>query len=293
MTAIGEVSPSASPVPKRPRTILRRLLERPLAAMGVVVLALAVLITVFANVLAPFDPNATNFAKSMAPPSGEHWFGTDQLGRDQFSRVLFGIRTSMLVGLSAMVLSTILGSLLGVVAAYYRRVDAVVSRLTDLLLAFPFLVLAIGLAAIIGPSRATVTVALAVGELPFMIRVVRGEALRLREREYVDAAIAAGASDSRVLWGHILPNAQSVVIVQSTITIPTVILGEALLSYLGLGIRPPEASLGVLLANSQSFIAQAPWLSVVPGLVIVFITLAFNLVGDGLRDVLDPKRRTR
>lgn len=275
------------------RTVLRRLVARPLSGFGAFVLAIAVIVAVSANILAPFDPTATDFSATMMPPSGKHWFGTDQLGRDQFSRVMFGVRTSMLVGLSAMFLSTLLGALLGVVAAYYRRVDIIVSRLTDVLLAFPFLVLAIGLAAIIGPSRTTVTVALAVGELPFMIRVVRGEALRLKEREYVEAAIAAGARDWRVMWRHIVPNTQSVVIVQSTITIPTVILGEALLSYLGLGIRPPEASLGVLLANSQSFIAQAPWLSVVPGLVIVFITLAFNLVGDGLRDVLDPKRGTR
>jgi peptide/nickel transport system permease protein len=291
MAAVLSVTPTV--MQPRPKTAFRRLVARPLSGFGVFVLTIAVIVAVFAGILAPFDPTATDFSATMTPPSGRHWFGTDQLGRDQFSRVMFGVRTSMLVGLSAMFLSTLLGAALGVVAAYYRRVDIVVSRLTDVLLAFPFLVLAIGLAAIIGPSRTTVTVALAVGELPFMIRVVRGEALRLKEREYVEAAIAAGARDWRVMWGHIFPNAQSVVIVQSTITIPTVILGEALLSYLGLGIRPPEASLGVLLANSQSFIAQAPWLSVVPGLVIVFITLAFNLVGDGLRDVLDPKRGTR
>jgi peptide/nickel transport system permease protein len=249
---------------------------------------------VFAPLLAPYDPTQPDFGNALAPPSLAHWFGTDDLGRDQLSRAFFGARASMQVGVAAVVLAFIVGVPLGLLAGYYGKfADGAVSRLTDTMLSFPFLVLAVGLAAILGPSLTNATIAVGIAQIPAVIRITRAETLRLKNIDYVAAAIAGGGTDATVLGRHILPNATSALIVQATVGIPAAIIGEALLSFLGLGVQPPDASLGVMLSDAQGFLAPAPWMAVFPGLAIIAATLAFNLLGDGLRDVLDPRGGTR
>jgi peptide/nickel transport system permease protein len=277
-----------APLPRR--RALRRVLRNPLAIVGLIVVVAAVLAAVFAPLIAPFPDDAADFsAASPQPPSVSHWLGTDELGRDQLSRVLYGLRVSVIVGALAVVLSVLIGVPLGLLAGFYGWLDPVVSRLTDLLLAFPFLILAVGLAAILGPSQLTAVIAIGVSQIPGMIRVTRGETLRLRGMDYVGAAFANGAGDATVLGRHILPNAVNAILVQATVYVPAAIIGEAVLSFLGLGVRPPTPSLGVMLANAQQFYHDGPWMAVFPGVIIVVLTLALNLLGDGLRDALDPK----
>ncbi|MDT5038799.1 MAG: peptide/nickel transport system permease protein, partial [Micromonosporaceae bacterium] len=267
---------------------LRRLVRNPLAVGGLIVVVLAVLAALLAGVLAPYPFAHTDFGAALQPPSGRHWFGTDELGRDQFSRVLYGLRASVGVGAMSVTLSLLVGVPLGLLAGYYGFLDPVVSRLTDTVLAFPFLVLAVGLAAILGPSLVTATVAIGIAQIPQVVRIVRGETLRLRGMDFVAAAIADGASDGVVLRSHIMPNAVNTLIVQATVAAPMAIIGEAVLSFLGLGIRPPAPSLGVMLASAQPLFRDGPWMAVFPGVSIVLLTLALNLLGDGLRDALDP-----
>ena len=271
------------------RRLVRRFLHRPLALGALVTLALIALLALFAGVLTG-DPGTNDFGAVLQPPSGAHPFGTDDLGRDVLARVAYGARVSMEAGVLAAALALAIGVPLGLVACYYRGwVDLVISRVTDLMLAFPFLILAVGLAAILGPSLRNVVIALGVTRIPGFIRVTRGEVLGLREQDYVSGAIADGASDARILRRYILPNALSPLIVQATVTIPEAIIGEAILSFLGLGVQPPTPSWGTMLSSAQAFLSQAPYLALFPGLAIVLATLSFNLLGDGLRDVLDPK----
>jgi peptide/nickel transport system permease protein len=283
---------SAPPIASRGR-VLRRLLRNPLAVGGLVVVVLACGAALLANLVAPYSFDHTDFAATLQPPSPRHWFGTDELGRDQFSRVLFGLRASVLVAAMSVTLSFVVGVPLGLAAGFYGILDPVVSRLTDTLLSFPFLVLAVGLAAILGPSLATATVAIGVAQIPAVIRVTRSETLRLRGLDFVAAAVADGASDAVVLGRHILPNAVNTLIVQATVAAPAAIIGEAVLSFLGLGIRPPAPSLGVMLASAQPLFRDGPWMAVIPGVCIVVVTLGFNLLGDGLRDALDPRESRR
>jgi peptide/nickel transport system permease protein len=276
-------------LPGTPRRLLRRLLRSPLALAGLAVVLAAVGAALAADIVAPYPYAFADFRAALQPPSGDHWFGTDELGRDQFSRVLFGLRASVIVGSLSVALAMAVGVPLGLLAGYYSALDPIVSRLTDTLLAFPFLVLAIGLYAILGPSLATATVAIGVAQVPTVIRVARGETLRLRGMDYVAAAVAGGASDGVILGRHILPNSVNALIVQATVLMPGAILGEAVLSFLGLGVRPPTPSLGVMLASAQPLFRDGPWMAVFPGVSIVLLTLALNLVGDGMRDVLDPR----
>jgi peptide/nickel transport system permease protein len=274
------------------RRVLRRVLRNPLAMVGLIVVVLAVLLAILAPIIAPFPYEATDFtAPAPQPPSPHHWFGTDELGRDQFSRVLFGLRASVIVGAAAVILSVVIGVPLGLFGGFYGWVDPIVSRFTDLLLAFPFLITAVGLAVILGPSLFSAVIALGVAQIPGMVRVTRGETLRLRGLDYVGASFANGAGDFTVLSRHILPNAVNAILVQATVYVPQAIVGEAVLSFLGLGVRPPTPSLGVMLSSAQSFYHDGPWMAVFPGVSIVVITLALNLLGDGLRDALDPKER--
>jgi peptide/nickel transport system permease protein len=282
-----------SPRARRRRRIRRRLLRRPLAVAGLVVALMFVLMAIFAPLIAPYDPGQSDFSAALAPPSAEHIFGTDELGRDIFSRVVWGARASMQAGVFSTLLAMAFAVPIGLVAGYYRGwIDPVASRITDVMLAFPFLILAVGLAAVLGPSLTNATIALAFAAVPILIRVTRGEALALREEDYVRAAVANGASDPTILRRHILPNMAGTLIVQATVWIPTAIIGEALLSFLGLGVQPPTPSWGVMLAAAQPFIDQAPRLVIYPGLAIFLCTLSFNLLGDGLRDVLDPRTQT-
>jgi peptide/nickel transport system permease protein len=279
-----------SPAARRRRILRRRFLRRPAAVGSLVVVLAFVLAAVFARWVAPYSASETDFDALLAGPSREHLLGTDDLGRDTLSRIIFGARASMQAGFFATVLAMALAVPIGLVAGYYRgRTDSVIARLTDVLLAFPFLILAVGLAAILGPSLLNATLALGIAAVPALVRITRGEALALREEDYVRAAVANGANDAVILTRHILPNMTSTLLVQATLTIPAAIIGEAVLSFLGLGVQPPTPSWGVMLNAAQPWLNEAPWLAVYPGLAIVIAALAFNLLGDGLRDVFDPK----
>jgi peptide/nickel transport system permease protein len=287
-----DATTAVAPVSSR-RRALRRVLRNPLALMGLAVVLVAVLAALLADLVAPTPYDHTDFAASLQPPTLAHWFGTDELGRDQLSRVLYGLRASVSVGVMSVALSLAVGVPLGLLAGFYGWLDPLVSRVADTMLAFPFLVLAVGLAAILGASLTTAIVAIGVAQIPGVIRVTRGETLRLRGMDYVAAAVADGASDLHVLGRHILPNAINALIVQATVAVPAAIIGEAVLSFLGLGVRPPAPSLGVMLASAQPLFRDGPWLAVFPGVAIVLLTLALNLLGDGLRDALDPREVRR
>ena len=276
---------------RRRRALLRkRFLRRPMAIAGLIVVLVFVVMAVFAPLIATHDPSTQNYNATFAHPSGSHLLGTDEFGRDTFSRIVWGARASMQAGFFATLLALAIAVPIGMIAGYYRGwIDAVIARLTDVLLAFPFLILAVGLTAILGPSLLNATLALGIGSVPGLIRVARGETLALREEDYVPAAIANGANDLGILVRHILPNMTSTLIVQATVTIPTAIVGEAVLSFLGLGVQPPTPSWGTMLQDAQSYLTQAPRFAVYPGLAIVFAALAFNVLGDGLRDILDPR----
>ncbi|MYU11479.1 ABC transporter permease subunit [Streptomyces sp. SID8361] len=297
MSAAATTLPAAEErerAPLAPLSRLRLLTRNKLALTGAVAAAVLVLIAVFAPLIAPYDPARPDFAAALQEPGSAHWLGTDDLGRDQLSRVVYGVRASLQIGLLAVALAVAAGVPLGLIAGYYGRfADSVISRLTDTLLAFPFLVLAVGLATILGPSLLNATIAVGVSQIPAVIRITRAETLRLKHLDYVAAAVANGGGDGTVLFRHILPGALSALTVQATVGIPTAIIGEALLSFLGLGVQPPSPSLGVMLSSAQAYIAAAPWMAVFPGLAIIAATLAFNLLGDGLRDILDPQGDSR
>jgi peptide/nickel transport system permease protein len=288
------VEPTTAPRPLRGRRVLRRLVRNPLAVAGFAVLAIGTLAAILAPLLTSHAPDQTHFDQVFTPPgSAEFILGTDNLGRDVFSRILYGLQSSLQASVLAVLVALAVGVPLGLAAGYSQVLDALISRLTDLVLAFPFLILAVGLAAIRGPSLTNAALAIGIAQIPGMIRIVRSETLRLKALDFVAAAIVSSASDVWVLARHILPNAMSAIIVQATIAIPVAILGEAVLSFLGLGIRPPQPSLGTMLADAQQDAARAPWTAVIPGLAIMLVALAFNLFGDGLRDALDPRSSRR
>jgi peptide/nickel transport system permease protein len=279
-----------SPQARRRRIRRRRFLRRPAAVVSLAVVCAVVLAAVLARWVAPYSPQETDFEALLASPSREHLLGTDELGRDTLSRIIWGARASIQAGFFATMIAMAIAVPIGLVAGYYRgRIDTVIARVTDVLLAFPFLILAVGLAAIFGPSLLNATLALGIAAVPPLVRIARGEALALREEDYIRAAVANGANDAVILGRHILPNMTSTLLVQATLTIPAAIIGEAVLSFLGLGVQPPTPSWGVMLNAAQPYLSQAPSLAVYPGLAIVVTALAFNLLGDGLRDVLDPK----
>jgi peptide/nickel transport system permease protein len=275
----------------RARRLFRRFASRPLAAVGLVGVITVVLIAIFAPLITPYDPALGNYSNVfLAPFSPGHLFGTDDLGRDVLSRLLQGSRSSLSAGLSATLLAIVVGVSFGLLAGYYRGpLDTVIMRATDVMLAFPFLVLAVGLAAILGPSLNNAILALAISAVPGYVRITRAEVLGLREQDYVQAAIVNGAPDWVILFRHILRNCASPLIVQASVTIPTMIIGEATLSFLGIGVQPPTASWGIMLSSAQGYISQAPWYALFPGVAIAITALSFNLLGDGLRDILDPR----
>ena len=276
----------------RPRRTLVTFVRSRSGVAGSVLLAVVVLAAVLAPVLTPYAPDTVHFETPFQLPRTVGFpLGTDDLGRDVGTRILYGARASLQVGLLAVALAVLVGTPLGLAAGWWRPADVVVSRLTDLTLAFPFLIIAVGLAAIQGASLAGAAIALGIAQVPTMIRVVRAETLRLREREFVLAARTVNASGPRILATHVLPNAASSIIVQATVIMPVAVIGEALLSFLGLGIQPPDPSLGIMLSDAQQYLYRAPYAAVFPGLAIVLICLAFNLVGDALRDALAPGSR--
>jgi peptide/nickel transport system permease protein len=283
-------APIVDPRARRRRLLRKRFLRRPVAVAGLVVVLGFVVVAVFAPWIAPHPSGFTDFNHTLAKPSGRYLLGTDELGHDELSRVIWGARSSMQVGVLATLLAMAIAVPIGMVAGYYRGwIDTVIARATDVLLSFPFVILAVGLAAILGPSLTNATLALGVGAIPAFIRIARGETLALREEDYVPAAIANGATDRTIIFRHILPNMTSTLLVQATLTIPGAIVGEAVLSFLGLGVQPPQTSWGVMLQTAQDYLSQAPRLAVFPGIALVLAVLAFNVFGDGLRDILDPR----
>ncbi|MEV6773985.1 ABC transporter permease [Nocardia sp. NPDC051030] len=269
---------------------LRQLWRNPLGMVGAVLLLIVIVAGVCAPLLAPYGPADVHFATVFQKPGTVGFLlGSDDLGRDILSRVLYGTRASLEVGVLAVLCAVAIGVPMGLLAGYWRWLDAVLSRLTDVLLAFPFVMIAVGLTAIYGGGLTQAAIALGIAQVPVMMRVVRAETLRLKETDFVLAARSMHVGSWRILGGHILPNAAAPIIVQATVIMPTAVLGEALLSFLGLGIRPPVPSLGIMLSDAQQYLLRTAWPGVFPGVALLLICLGFNLFGDALRDALDPK----
>jgi peptide/nickel transport system permease protein len=282
--------PAPAPVSAKSR-MRRRFRRRPLAVLGLCGIVLVVLVAVLAPWISPYDASASDYSAVLKPPgTGGHLLGTDDVGRDLLSRLMVGARASLTAGVVSTLLAFVIAVPVGMIAGYYRgSIDSVVSRVTDVVLSFPFLILAVGLAAILGPSLINATIALAVSQVPMFIRIARGEVLGLREQEYVQAAMVNGAPSRTILRRHMLPNILNPLIVQTTVAIPGAIIGAAVLSFLGLGVQPPTPAWGTMLSDAQQYIGTAPWFATFPGLAIAITTLSFNLFGDGLRDVLDVR----
>jgi len=270
--------------------VMRRLLRRPSAAMGLVVIAGFVVVALGASVIAPYDPIATGFSSVRKAPSIAHWFGTDEIGRDVLSRVVFGARASLLAGVVSVLISISVGVPVGLLAGYAGGMtDMLISRVTDALLACPFLILAIALAAFLGPSLTNAMIAIGISATPVFIRLTRGTTLAVKAEEFVLAARAIGNAPWRVAIRHVLPNIVPPLLVQATLAIAAAVIAEASLSFLGLGQQPPQPSWGSMLNTAKNYIDNAPWMAIWPGISIFLLVLSFNVVGDGLRDALDPR----
>jgi len=274
------------------RRALRRLLRRPAAVFGLVVVLLFAALAVLAPLIVPFDPIATNWGAIRKAPSAAYWFGTDENGRDLLSRVIYGARASLSAGVISVSISIAVGLPLGLLAGYVGGwIDTVISRVTDAMLACPFLILAIALAAFLGPSLTNAMIAIGISATPAFVRLTRGATLNAKVDDYVEAARAVGNPHWRIAGVHLLPNILPPIMVQATLAIAAAIIAEASLSFLGLGQQPPAPSWGSMLNNAQRFLTQAPWMALFPGAAIFLVVLAFNLLGDGLRDALDPRHR--
>ncbi|CAM3858791.1 ABC transporter permease [Mesobacillus zeae] len=263
-----------------------------LAMVGAGIVLFFILVGIFAPLLAPQGINEQAMAKRLQPPSSQHWFGTDDFGRDIFSRVVFGARISLWVGFFSVIASMAAGCLLGIVAGYYGKwVDAVISRIFDIMLAFPSILLAIAIVAVLGPSLQNALIAIAIINIPNFGRLIRSRVLSVKEEEYIMAARAVGMKDSRILFRHVLPNSMAPIIVQGTLAIATAIIEAAALGFLGLGAEAPNPEWGKMLSDAKQFMIEAPWTMIFPGLAIMLTVLGFNLMGDGFRDALDPRMK--
>ena len=285
---------SRSGISARPSSLWRQsgriFFKTRLAPVGLVIVLIAVAMALLAPVIMPYDPNIGDFMAVLSPPSSAHWLGTDELGRDVLSRLLAGSTVSLQVAFGATVLTTLIGVTLGVVTGYFGGwPDELLMRITDGLLAFPSLILALAIAAIFEPSVTSILLAIAIASFSTMARLARASALTTREQEYVEAAHASGATDVRVIFQHVLPNCLSPIIVQFALLASYGILAEASLSFLGVGVRPPQSSWGGMLQSGYQYLELAPGLSLAPGFTIFLVVLGFNLVGDGLRAALNPR----
>lgn len=270
----------------------RRLRRRRGALVGLAVVLLFVVLAVFAPWIAPHDPIAASWAAIRKAPSAQYWLGTDEIGRDVLSRVIWGTRASLLAGVVSVSISLLIGVPLGMAAGFLGgAVDAVISRITDAFLACPFLILAIALAAFLGPSLTNAMIAIGISAAPIFVRLARGQVLSVKVEDYVEAARAVGNSPLRIALRHILPNITAPLIVQATLAIAAAVIAEASLSFLGLGQQPPAPSWGSMLNTAKNYIDNSPWMAISPGLAIFLLVLSFNLLGDGLRDALDPRQR--
>jgi len=292
------IRPAAVAVPTvaagRPRRgeTWRRILRNELTVVGLVILAVIAVAAVFAPYLSPQDPLLLNPSSLLQPPSSEHWLGTDELGRDILSRVIWGARISLYVGAISVTIAVVVGVSFGLVAGYYGGlVDDVIARILDVVFAFPTILLALGIVGMLGPSLTNTMIAIGVVYTPVYARLARGTTLAVKQRDFVEAAIVAGANGTRIINRHILPNVAAPLIVQTSLSLSLAILAEASLSFLGLGTQPPDPSWGTMVNTGQRLVELSPWPVVFPGLAIVLAVLAFNLIGDGLRDALDPRLR--
>src|SRR5947208_2950178 len=292
-TAMGAVPITDSEALESPaRRALRRLLHRKGAVVGLIVIATFIVMAVFAPLLSPYDPIATSWTLVRKPPSALHWFGTDDLGRDIFGRVIYGARASLIAGAISVGIALLIGVPFGLLSGYRGGfIDGLISRITDAMLACPFLILAIALAAFLGPSLTNAMIAIGISATPVFIRLTRAQVLAIKVEDYVEAARAVGNSHLRIALRHILPNVIPPLIVQATLAIAAAVIAEASLSFLGLGQQPPAPSWGSMLNTAKNYIDNAPWMAVWPGLSIFLLVLSFNLLGDGLRDALDPRHR--
>jgi peptide/nickel transport system permease protein len=263
------------------------------AMVGLGIVIFFILLAIIGPLLAPQGRNEINLTFRLQSPSSDFWFGTDDLGRDVLSRILHGARLSLTVGLSAVLMSVVVGTFLGVIAGFYGKwVDTIISRIFDILLAFPSILLAIAIVSVLGPSLQNALIAIAIINIPNFGRLVRSRVLTIKEEEYIHAAKAIGMKNSRILWRHILPNSITPIIVQGTLAIATAIIEAAALGFLGLGAEQGVPEWGKMLADSRMFLLNAPWAMIFPGLAIMLTVIGFNLLGDGLRDALDPKSKT-
>lgn len=280
----------AEKLPRRRHRGLAKFMKNRAAVAGALIVALVVLVALFAPWLAPYDPVQASFMTVRKAPDAAHWFGTDELGRDVLSRMIWGARASLLAGVVSVGIAVAIGVPLGLLAGYFGKlVDGVISRLADALLSIPFLILAIALAAFLGPSLTNAMIAIGVSAMPRFVRLTRGQALSVKAEDYVEGARAIGLGDFRIIVRYILPNVLPPIIVQASLTVAMAIIAEASLSFLGLGQLPPAPSWGSMLNTAKDFVDQAPWMSIFPGIAIFLAVLGFNLLGDGLRDALDPR----
>lgn len=274
------------------RAMWYSLLEDKAAMAGLILIAFLALVAIFGPLIMPYDPNRSNLQTSFLPPSMSHWFGTDQLGRDILSRIISGARISLTVGITAVSISLSIGVVLGSIAGYRGGwIDTIIMRVMDMMLAIPSILLAIAFMAALGKGIDKAVIAIGLVSIPEYARIVRGSILSVKENDYVQAARVVGDKSGRIIFRHILPNVLSSIVVRATLGISTAVLDTAALGFLGLGVQPPQAEWGDMLGRSRSFIFSAPYTLIFPGIAITLTVLAFNLLGDGLRDALDPKAR--
>lgn len=278
---------------KRGTKVFRRLRKNKLAMAGGYIVLFYFLMAILAPLLAPYDPYEVDLVNKLQSPSAEHWMGTDDKGRDVLSRLLYGTRLSLAVGVVAVMIGAVFGIILGLLSGYYGKwLDSIIMRIVDILLAFPGILLALAIVSALGPSLINVMIAVGVFSIPMFARIVRGSVLSVKKLEYVDAIRSLGASDLRIIFVHILPNIMSPIIVQITMRLATAILSAAGLSFLGVGAQPPSPEWGAMLSAGRDYMFTYPYLALFPGLAISTLVIGFNIFGDGLRDALDPKMKS-
>lgn len=273
-------------------TFYKKLKKNKAAMVGGILIVIFILIAIFGPFIAPYDPELQDHMNKLKGPSFEHWFGTDHHGRDILSRIIFGMRITLLIGFLSVIIGAFFGVILGLISGYYgKKTDAIIMRSMDVLLAFPGILLALAIVSVLGGSLVNVIIAVAIFAVPSFARIVRGSVLSVKKLEYIDAVKALGASDFRIIFKHILPNVTSPIIVQATLYMASAILTASGLSFLGMGVQPPTPEWGAMLSSGRDYMYNAPHVALFPGLAIVVVVLAFNIFGDGLRDALDPKTK--
>lgn len=275
-------------ISSRNKLMVRRVLSNRLAVTGSFLLLIVLFTAIFAPLLTSYDPLAMNVSERLKPPGAAHWFGTDEFGRDLFSRVIYGSQISMKVGFSVMVVTSAIGAVLGLYSAYYRRLDHLIMRISDGLMAFPAILLAIAIMAAMGPTIQNVIISISIVYIPTIARAVRAAAIVVREQTYIEAIRSLGGKPGRIIWRHIAPNCLSPLIIQATFIFAYAVIIEASLSFLGAGTPPPQPSWGNILSDGRTVMRQAWWIMIFPGIAIVITVFGLNLIGDGLRDLLDP-----